>query len=147
MSVNLNKTINILLIEDNPGDVRLIEEILKESNINAQLKNIAHGDDALEYLRNQDLYKDSITPDLIILDWNIPKKTGLEVLSEIKRENELRLIPVIVLTSSDSDEDINNAYAERANCYLTKPIDLDDFAKVIKGIEEFWLNLAKLPRR
>jgi len=139
--------IEILLVEDNLGDVRLTQEALKE----AKIKNILHvandGVEAMEFLRNEGKYKNVPRPDLILLDLNMPRKNGLEVLSEIKADDELKKIPVIILTVSKNDEDIVKSYNRHANCFITKPVDLDQFLNVMKSIENFWFTIVKYPNR
>jgi two-component system, chemotaxis family, response regulator Rcp1 len=137
--------IEILLVEDNPGDARLTLEALKEGRVLNHLTVINDGADALAYLRRQGQDSNSSQPDLILLDLNLPKKDGREVLAEIKSDENLKNIPVIVLTTSAAPEDVKKAYGNHANCYITKPVDLDQFLKVVQSIESFWLSLVKLP--
>lgn len=139
--------INILLIEDNPGDIRLTKEVLKEGKIRNNLSIAMDGEEALAFLKKQDNYKDVVTPDIILLDLNLPKKDGREVLAEIKADNSLKHIPVIVLTTSAAEQDILNTYAHHANCYITKPVDFNQFISVIRSIELFWLTIVKLPSK
>ncbi len=139
--------IQILLIEDNPGDIRLTKEVLKEGKITNQLNVVTDGEEALFFLKKEGKHKEAITPDLILLDLNLPKKDGRQVLAEIKSDPKLMLIPVIVLTTSDAELDVLNMYAHHANCYITKPVDFDQFIKVIQSIENFWLTIVKLPYR
>ncbi|MDD5459961.1 MAG: response regulator [Phycisphaerae bacterium] len=136
----------ILLVEDNPGDLRLMSEALRESGFSPELFSVEDGLEALAFLRRQSPFEDAVKPDLMILDLNLPKKNGREVLEEIKQDDELRLIPVIVLTSSDDDSDIFNCYNLHANCYITKPSDLDKFSHIVRIIEIFWFNTATLPK-
>jgi CheY-like chemotaxis protein len=138
-------TIDILLVEDNPGDIRLTKEVLKEGKIRNTLSVVMDGEEALLFLKRQGKYKDVKLPDIILLDLNLPKKDGRQVLSEIKTDQELMLIPVIVLTTSSAEKDILNMYAIHANCYITKPVDFDQFINVVRSIENFWLNIVKLP--
>lgn len=133
----------ILLVEDNPGDVRLTQEILKESRFNTQLKVVYDGEEAIHYLQ-QSLHKNML-PDIVLLDVNLPRRNGHEVLEMIKEHPRLLLIPVVVLTSSEADHDISQCYAKYANCYITKPVDFDEYFKVINKIEQFWFSIAKLP--
>jgi CheY-like chemotaxis protein len=140
------KSINILLVEDNPGDVRLTIEVLKDNRIVNKLSLAGDGEEALKYLRKEKGYENVTKPDLILLDLNLPKIDGRQVLAEIKNDEKLKRIPVIVLTTSKSEEDILKMYNLHANCYITKPIDLKQFMKVIKTIEEFWLTIVKLPK-
>lgn len=140
-----SKALEILLIEDNPGDVRLTQEVLLEGNICNHLNTVEDGVKAIAFLRKIPPYTQAPHPDLIILDLNLPKKGGQEVLEVIKVDEQLKRIPVIVLTTSRAEEDIIRAYNLHANCYISKPIDLDEFIKVVKSIEEFWLKIVKLP--
>jgi chemotaxis family two-component system response regulator Rcp1 len=139
--------IEILLVEDNPGDVRLAVEALKEAKVHNRLSTVADGEAALNFLQRKPPYVDSPRPDLILLDLNLPRKSGREVLAEIKADPDLKRIPVVILTTSQAEEDIVKAYNHSANCYITKPVDLDQFIKVVRSIEEFWLTIVKLPRR
>ncbi len=145
--VNNDKNIDILLVEDNPGDVRLTEEAFKEGKFNNNLSVVVDGLDAMSYLRKEGKYSDVARPDIILLDLNLPKKDGREVLKEIKSDQELKRIPVIVLTTSSAETDIHHTYGNYVNAYITKPVDLDQFIKVLGTIEEFWLNIVKLPER
>jgi two-component system response regulator len=135
----------ILLVEDNPGDVRLTKEALKESQLEILLDVVSDGEEALDFLMKQNKHTQAIRPDIILLDLNLPKKNGIEVLKELKVHESLKKIPVIVLTTSDAHHDITKAYSSYANCYILKPVDFDDFAKVIQLVESFWLNTVKLP--
>jgi two-component system, chemotaxis family, response regulator Rcp1 len=135
----------ILLIEDNPADVVLIQEAFKEARIGNRIAVAADGEEALQYLRGESSFAQSVRPDLILLDLHLPKRSGREVLAEIKNDPELAEIPVIILTTSSEDEDIHQAYRLHANCYLTKPVDIDSFLELVRGIDEFWLTLVKLP--
>ena len=137
--------LEILLVEDNPGDARLTLEAFEEGKVLNHLTVIGDGADALAYLRRQGQYSNSTQPDLILLDLNLPKKDGREVLAEIKSDERLKKIPVIVLTTSAAPEDVRKAYGSHANCYITKPVDLDQFLRVVQSIESFWLSLVKLP--
>lgn len=139
------KPFSILLIEDNPGDVRLTKEAFKEGNISMDLSVVMDGVEAIQYLRKQGPFEDVRTPDLILLDLNLPKKDGREVLKDIKVDEDLRRIPVVVLTTSNAETDILKSYNLYANCYINKPVDFDSFFKVIKRIEEFWLSTVMLP--
>jgi two-component system, chemotaxis family, response regulator Rcp1 len=139
------KPIDILLIEDNPGDIRLTKEALKEGKVLNNLSVVTDGVEAIDFLRKLNKYKDAVTPDLILLDLNLPKKDGREVLKEIKEDLQLKQIPVVVLTTSKEEQDIIKSYNLYANCYITKPVDLDNFIKVIESIENFWLTIVKLP--
>lgn len=137
--------IEILLVEDNPGDVRLAREALKENKVENNLHIVEDGVSAMEFLRKQGKYQNAARPDLILLDLNLPKKDGREVLAEIKADNDLKRIPVVMLTISKAEEDILRAYNLHVNCYITKPIDLDQFIKVVRSVEDFWLTIVKLP--
>jgi chemotaxis family two-component system response regulator Rcp1 len=137
--------IEILLVEDNPGDSRLAKEALKESKLRNNLHLVEDGVAALEFLWKKGQYSEKPRPDLIILDLNLPKKDGREVLAEIKNDDDLKRIPVVILTISKAEEDIIRTYNLHANCYVTKPLDLDQFMKVVKSIEDFWLTIVKLP--
>ncbi len=137
--------INIFLVEDNPADVLLTVEALRESNVSHDLNVVNNGADALAYVKRQGKYADSLRPDIILLDINIPKKDGFEVLKEIKEDPNLKRIPVIILTTSSSKQDISRAYDLHASCYIVKPIELDDFFTIIKKIEDFWFTVVRLP--
>jgi chemotaxis family two-component system response regulator Rcp1 len=139
------KSVQILLVEDKPAAVRLTLEVFKENKAQNNLCVAKDGVEAMAFLRREGEYVDAPRPDLILLDLNLPKKDGREVLAEIKSDDELKRIPVVVLTVSDAEEDILNAYNLHANCYVTKPVHLPEFIKVAKSIESFWLNLVKLP--
>jgi len=144
---SLKRTVNILLVEDNPADVLLTMEALKEGDISYELNVVNDGADAIAYLRRKGKYTDVLLlPDIILLDINLPKKNGFEVLSEIKEDQGLKSIPVIILTTSSAKQDIRRAYDLHANCYIVKPLDFDAFLNVVRSIEDFWLTLAKLPR-
>lgn len=138
---------NILLVEDNPGDVRLTQEALKESNFShpLQLKVVPDGEEAILFLSRKGKYADEEIPDIIFLDLNLPKKDGREVLAEIKENPQLKMIPVVVLTTSEAEQDIIKSYQLHANCYITKPVDINQFIEVVKSIENFWFNVVKLP--
>jgi CheY-like chemotaxis protein len=139
------RPIEILLIEDNPADVRMTVELLKETKVRNTLTVAGDGIEALDLLHRTGKYTHAVRPDLILLDLNLPKKDGKQVLAEIKADPVLRRIPVVVLTSSKAEEDIVKSYNLYANCYVTKPVDLEQFVKVVKSIEEFWLTIVKLP--
>jgi CheY-like chemotaxis protein len=138
-------SIEILLVEDNPGDARLAKEALKESKLRNTLHHVEDGVEAIEFLNKRGKYTNKPTPDLIILDLNLPKKDGREVLLEIKDDYNLKRIPVVILTISKAEEDILRTYNLHANCYVTKPLDLDQFMRVVQSIEDFWLTIVKLP--
>ncbi len=144
-SPGLCKRMNILSVEDNPGDVRLIKESIRGGKAANCLHVVQDGMEALLFLHCEGKFADVPRPDLILLDLNLPKKDGREVLAEIKADEQLRKIPVVVLTTSQADEDILKAYGLNANCYVTKPMDLEDFMRVVKSIEEFWLTIVRLP--
>ncbi len=137
--------INILLVEDNPGDVVLTREALSDAKVRNELNVVGDGIEALEYLRRQGQYSGATRPDLILLDLNLPRKDGREVLSEIKQDPDLKRIPVVVLTTSKAEEDILRSYNLHANCYVTKPVDLNQFLTIVKTIEDFWLTVVKFP--
>lgn len=137
--------VNILLIEDNPGDVRLTQEAFKEGQISINLDVVMDGVEAIKYLRKQEQYAESMTPDLILLDLNLPKRDGREVLQEIKTDDTLKRIPVVILTTSNAEQDILKSYNLHVNCYINKPVDFDRFFEIIQKIEDFWLTTAKLP--
>ncbi|MDI6723056.1 MAG: response regulator [Methanobacterium sp.] len=141
----INKPVEILLIEDNPADARLVFEVLKDSKIKNKMHVIEDGVTAMDYLHQEGKYKDRSRPDIILLDLNLPKKDGREVLKEIKEDPKLKCIPVVILTTSSTKEDINQAYSNHANCFITKPVDFDQFLKVVKSIEDFWLTGVRLP--
>ena len=140
------RPVEIMLLEDNPGDVRLTMEALKEAKVSNNLNIVIDGEEAMAFLRKEGKFSNAPKPDLILLDLNVPKKDGREVLKEIKADKNFRFIPVVILTSSQVDEDIINAYDQHANCYITKPVDLDQFMKIVASIEEFWLTIVKLPK-
>jgi CheY-like chemotaxis protein len=141
------RAIEILLVEDNPGDVRLTQEALAENKICNKLHVAKDGIEAMKFLRKMNGFRDAPRPDLILLDLNMPKKDGREVLAEIKTDETLRAIPVVILTTSDADDDVAKAYQMYANCYIRKPIDLNRFVEVIKIVENFWLTIVELPPR
>jgi CheY-like chemotaxis protein len=140
-----SSSIEILLVEDNPGDVRLTQEALRESKVLNQLAVAKDGVEALEMLRREGPYANQPRPDLILLDLNLPRKDGRELLADIKDDAILRRIPVVVLTTSEAENDILRAYDLHANCYIVKPVDLDQFMNVVRTIEGFWLSIVKLP--
>jgi len=146
MAENIGRPVEILLVEDNPGDVRLTREALKDARVINNLQVAADGVEAMAFLKRQGGYENAIRPDLILLDLNLPKKDGREVLSEIKADTSLRRIPVVILTTSKAEEDVLRTYDLHANCYITKPVDLEKFIEVISAIEDFWLSIVILPR-
>jgi chemotaxis family two-component system response regulator Rcp1 len=139
------KPIDVLLVEDNPGDVRLTVEVLKEGKVHNTLSVVSDGVEAMEFLKRRGRFAGASRPDLILLDLNLPRKDGREVLQEIKADEELRSIPVVVLTTSQAEQDIVKTYDLHANCYITKPVDLDQFIGVVRSIEDFWLTIVRLP--
>lgn len=146
MSANkIGKPIEILLVEDNPGDIFLTQAALEDAKIYNNLHVSVDGEEAIAFLYQQGKYGDAPRPDVILLDLNLPKKSGREVLAEIKNDARLRRIPVVILTTSSSDQDILRSYDLHANCYITKPLDLDQFAHVVKSIENFWFTIVTLP--
>ncbi len=145
MNGNGSDPIEILLVEDNPGDVRLTVEALKEGKLRNRLSVVVDGEQALAFLRREDGYADAPRPDLILLDLNLPRKDGREVLADIKEDPDLLRIPVVILTTSKAEEDIVRTYNLHANCFITKPVDLDQFLNVVKSIESFWFTVVSLP--
>jgi chemotaxis family two-component system response regulator Rcp1 len=137
--------IEILLVEDNPGDVQLTREALEEGNLFVNLSVVNDGVEAMAFLRRRGEHADAPTPDLILLDLNLPKKDGREVLQEIKADAHLKRIPVVVLTTSEAEADIVSTYGLHANCYITKPVDMDQFIKIVQLLEQFWFTIVKLP--
>jgi CheY-like chemotaxis protein len=141
----LGRPVEILLVEDNPGDVDLTRETLQDSKLLNHMNVVGNGVEAMAYLRRQGKYAEATRPDLILLDLNLPKKDGREVLAEVKADDRLRRIPVVVLTTSCAEQDILQTYDLHANCYITKPVNLDQFSAVVRAIEEFWFTTVKLP--
>ncbi|MDD5368110.1 MAG: response regulator [Anaerolineaceae bacterium] len=139
------KPIDILLVEDNPGDVRLTREALKEGKVLNTMFVAQDGVEALAFLNHEGKYAHEVRPDIILLDLNLPRKDGREVLAEIKTDPVLRRIPVVILTTSKAEEDVINSYDLHANCYITKPVDLDQFVEVVRSVEDFWFTIVKLP--
>ncbi|WP_223280194.1 response regulator [Nostoc sp. PA-18-2419] len=137
--------IEVLLVEDNPGDAQLTRIALEDSKISIHLNVVEDGVEAMAFLRKQEKYVRAAHPDIVLLDLNLPKKDGREVLAEIKADENLKRIPVVVLTTSQAEEDILKAYNLSANCYITKPVDFDQFVKIVKSIENFWFAIVKLP--
>lgn len=138
-------SIEVLLVEDNPADVRLMQEALRDSKVNNTLHVVNDGEQAMSFLRREEKYSGSPYPDLILLDLNLPGKDGRDVLDEIKNDPVLKQIPVVVITTSSAEEDILKSYKLHANCYVTKPVDLEQFIKVVHAIEDFWFTIVKLP--
>jgi two-component system, chemotaxis family, response regulator Rcp1 len=145
MSETRARKVEILLVEDNPGDERLTREALKEGKVYSNLHWVKDGVEALEFLRRQGKFQGAPRPDIILLDLNLPKKDGREVLQEIKNDEQLKRIPVVVLTTSKADEDVLKTYDLHANCYVTKPVDLEKFIVVVRSIDVFWLTVVTLP--
>jgi len=143
--LELGRPIEILLVEDNPGDVRLTMEALREAKVSNRIHTVFDGMQALDFLNQDGSYGNVPTPDLILLDLNLPKKDGREVLTSIKANKRIKHIPVVILTTSKSEEDIVKSYELQASCYVTKPVDLDQFLEVVKSIGDFWLTIVKLP--
>ena len=147
MKADQIKPVDILLVEDSPGDADLAKEALAESKLYNNLFTVVDGEEAMDFLYKKGNYKDVPKPDLILLDLNLPKKDGREVLKEIKEHESLRRIPVVILTTSRAEEDIIETYDSHANCYITKPLDLNKFLEVVKKIEDFWMSIVKLPKK
>ncbi|MDQ2949366.1 MAG: response regulator [Acidobacteriota bacterium] len=141
----MTRPIQVLLVEDNPGDIRLTKEALKEGRVINSLSVVHDGVEAMDFLQRRGSYENAIRPDLILLDLNLPRKSGREVLEEIKSDPDLRRIPVMVLTTSNAEQDLTQAYNLHANCYITKPVDLDQFMTVVRSIEHFWFHIVTLP--
>ncbi|HME55313.1 MAG TPA: response regulator [Candidatus Lokiarchaeia archaeon] len=139
------RPVDILLVEDNPADIRLTREALKENKMANNLSVVVDGIEAMNYLRKKGKYAKATKPDIIFLDLNLPKKDGREVLAELKQDKDLKRIPIVILTSSQAEEDILKTYNLHANCYITKPVDFDQFLKVVQSVEDFWLTIVKLP--
>ncbi|MCS6977048.1 MAG: response regulator [Gemmatales bacterium] len=142
---SITRPVEILLVEDNPGDVRLAVEALREGKVHVNMSVASDGVEAMEFLRREGRFADAPRPDLILLDLNMPRKDGREVLAELKADDDLKRIPVVVLTTSKAEEDIVKSYNLNANCYITKPVDLHQFIHVVRSIHEFWLTVVKLP--
>ena len=143
----MNKEVKILLVEDNEGDIVLTLEALKEAKINNVIQVVKDGEEALQYLRKQERFSNMETPDLILLDINLPKLNGKEVLAEIKKDEDLMIIPVVILTTSDSEKDILESYQYHANCYITKSVDFQKFMDVVRTIKDFWIDIVQLPNK
>lgn len=146
MSTTVGRPAEVLLVEDSPGDVRLTREALKEGKVRNNLSVVSDGVEAMEFLRREGKYKDAPRPDIVLLDLNMPRKDGREVLAEMKSDELLKRIPVVVLTTSEAEQDILRTYDLHANCYLTKPVDLEQFISIVKSVEDFWLTIVQLPR-
>jgi chemotaxis family two-component system response regulator Rcp1 len=145
MESNGPQPINVLLVEDSPGDIRLTQEALKDAKMHINLHVVRDGEQAMSFLMREGEYASAPRPDLILLDLNLPKKDGREVLKEIKEDPTLKIIPVVILTTSASEADILRSYLLHANCYITKPVDLVGFLTVVKSIDNFWMSVVKLP--
>jgi chemotaxis family two-component system response regulator Rcp1 len=143
--IQSHRPIEILLVEDNPGDVRLTIEALNDAKLSNNLSVVRDGVEAMAFLCQEDPYASAVRPDLILLDLNLPRMDGREVLAQVKGHPDLQHIPVVVLTTSDAQPDIQRAYELHANCYITKPVDLEQFIKVVRSIEDFWLTIVRLP--
>jgi CheY-like chemotaxis protein len=139
------KPIEILLVEDNPGDARLTREALSQSKVRNNLHHVRDGEEAMAYLRHEAPFGSALTPDLVLLDLNLPRRDGREVLEDMKNDRQLMHIPVVILTSSEAEEDVLRSYRLHANCFITKPGDLDALTKVVEGIEHFWFTVVRLP--
>jgi chemotaxis family two-component system response regulator Rcp1 len=146
MIVTGSAAFEILLVEDSPGDVRLTREAIKDAKMHINLHVASDGVEAMAFLKREGRYADVPRPDLILLDLNLPRKDGRQVLEEIKEDSAFMTIPIVILTTSASEEDVLRSYRLHANCYISKPVDLDGFLKVIKSIDSFWLSIVKLPR-
>lgn len=140
-----SKQLSILLVEDSRADARLILEVFKEEEVNAKINVVRDGEEAMDFLLKRSPYEDATTPNLILLDLNLPKKDGREVLAEIKKNADLDGIPIIILTTSQSEDDVAKCYKLQASCFVTKPIDLEHFVKVIRSLDEFWFSAVKFP--
>ena len=146
MAYKQSRPVEVLLVEDNPGDVRLTQEALKDGRVLVNLTVAYDGVEALDILHKRGTHGNKPRPDLILLDLNLPKKNGREVLEAIKADDDLKRIPVIVMTTSKAEQDVHRAYHLNANCYVTKPVDLDEFLNVVRSIEDFWLTIVTLPQ-
>jgi len=145
MEAQIIRPVRVLLAEDNMADVRLTKEALKESKVKINLDVVNNGEEAMDYLKKNGKFKDVLKPDLILLDLNMPRKDGREVLKEVKEDKRLSTIPIVILTVSKNDEDILKTYQLHANCYITKPVDLSQFIEIVKNIESFWFTIVRLP--
>ena len=142
----MKKEIHILLVEDNEGDILLTLEALREAKVHNEINVVRDGEAALQYMKKEGQYKNAETPDLVLLDINLPKMDGIEVLEQLKSDEHLRVIPIVMLTTSDSEKDIFQSYQSHANCYITKPVNFENFIEVIQTIKDFWINIVKLPK-
>ena len=143
----LCRPIEVLLVEDNPGDIELTRQGLKEGKVQVNLNVVMDGSEAIDYLRRAGKHAGAVRPDIVLLDLNLPGKDGREVLAEIKADPDLETIPIVVLTTSESEEDLHGAYKLRANCYINKPVDFDQFVKLVQQIDSFWFTIVNLPSR
>lgn len=141
----MTRPLRVLLVEDNPGDTDLITESLQSGKLHLHVSSVSDGVEALAFLRKTGVHADAETPDILLLDLNLPKLSGPEVLAEMKRDARLRIIPVVILTSSDAEADVLSSYKLGANCYVTKPVGLEAFQKIVRSVEEFWFTIVKLP--
>jgi CheY-like chemotaxis protein len=146
MNIADGRPAEVLLVEDSPGDVRLTREALKEGKVRNNLSVVSDGVEAMEFLRREGRYAQAPRPDIVLLDLNMPRKDGREVLAEMKSDESLKRIPVVILTTSEAEQDILKTYDLHANCYLTKPVDLEQFISIVKSVEDFWLTIVQLPR-
>ncbi len=146
MTTAVGRPAEVLLVEDSPGDVRLTREALKEGKVRNNLSVVSDGVEAMAFLRREGRYADAPRPDIVLLDLNMPRKDGREVLAEMKSDEQLKRIPVVVLTTSEAEQDILRTYDLHANCYLTKPVDLEQFISIVKSVEDFWLTIVQLPK-
>jgi len=142
----VDDAIHILLVEDNPGDVRLTREALRGARVANDLQVVGDGEEAIEYLRRRGRHRDAPRPDIVLLDLNLPRLDGREVLADIKSDPDLAKIPIIILTSSSAERDIHTAYELHANCYISKPVDFTEFIEAVRSLEGFWLRIVRLPR-
>ena len=147
MDYRNSKLIEILMVEDNPADARLTKEAFKDAKVLNSMHVVADGEEAMMFLKRAGKYSESPRPDLVLLDLNLPKKDGREVLAEIKKDPELKRIPVVILTTSEDEKDIFRAYDLHANAYVKKPVDLDQFMKIVEAVEDFWLSVVRLPSK
>ena len=141
------RLVEILLVEDNPGDVRLTQEVFKEAKILNHLNVVGDGVDAMAFLRREGGYADVVRPDIVLLDLNLPRRSGRDVLEEMKGDPALRNIPIVILTTSRAEQDVLNAYEHHANCYITKPVDFEQFVDIVRSIGQFWLSIVELPAK
>lgn len=145
--IQKNGMVEILMVEDNPADIRLTQEAFKDAKVLNNMHIVVDGEEAMAFLRREGNYPDAPRPDLILLDLNLPKKDGREVLAEIKKDPELKRIPVVILTTSEDEKDIFKAYDLHVNAYVKKPVDLNQFMKVVEAVEDFWLTVVRLPSK